>query len=51
MSHAMFGGLARWLKERLGGTVWYLDCELAEGYVGLAPACEPKALPVPPTAH
>ena len=25
-------GLARWLKGRIGGVVWYLDCELAEGY-------------------
>ena len=40
----MFGRLARWRQERIGGTV-YLDCELAEGYGGLAPAREPKALP------
>ena len=45
-------------KDRVGGTVWYLDCELAEGYVGLAPVCAPEALPKPatiakgtPTAH
>ena len=45
MSHAMFGRLARWRKDRIGGTVWYLDCELAEGYAELAPLREPKALP------
>ena len=54
VSHAMFGRLARWRKDRIGGTVWYLDCELAEGYADLAPA-RPKALPRPgamaPTAH
>ena len=49
VSHAMFGRLARWPKHRAGGTVWYLDCELAEGYVGLAPMCAPKALPDPAT--
>jgi hypothetical protein len=32
VSHAMFGRLARWRKERLGGSVWYLDAELADGY-------------------
>jgi hypothetical protein len=41
----MFGRLARWRKDRVGGTVWYLDAELAEGYVGLAPLCGRKALP------
>jgi hypothetical protein len=58
VSHAMFGRLARWRKDRVGGTVWYLDAELAEGYVGLAPVSGPKALPEPatiakgtPTAH
>jgi hypothetical protein len=58
VSHAMFGRLARWRKDRVGGTVWYLDCELAEGYAGLAPVSAPKALPEPatiakgtPTAH
>jgi hypothetical protein len=58
VSHAMFGRLARWRKDRVGGTVWYLDCELAEGYVGRASVCVPKALPAPganakgtPTAH
>jgi hypothetical protein len=48
VSHARFGRLARWRKDRIGGTVWYLDCELAEGYgdlAHLAPAPEPKALP------
>ena len=45
VSHAMFGRLARWRKDRIGGTVWYLDCELAEGYAGLAPRREPKAPP------
>jgi hypothetical protein len=44
VSHAMFGRLARWRKDRIGGAVWYLDCELAEGYAGLAPAREPKVL-------
>ena len=32
-------------KDWIGGTVWYLDCELAEGYADLAPAPEPKVLP------
>src|SRR5262245_12107413 len=32
ISHAMFGRLSRWHKGRVGGAVWYLDCELAEGY-------------------
>jgi hypothetical protein len=32
VSHAMFGRLARWRKGRLGGSVWYLDAELADGY-------------------
>jgi hypothetical protein len=45
VSHARFGRLARWRKDRIGGTVWYLDCELAEGYADLAPAPESKALP------
>ena len=40
VSHAMFGRLARWQKGRIGGAVWYLDCELAEGYA----VHEPKAL-------
>jgi hypothetical protein len=35
-SHAMFGRLARWRKDRIGGAVWYLDCELAEGYAQLS---------------
>ena len=43
VSHAMFGRLARWQKGRIGGAVWYLDCELAEGYA----VHEPKALPRP----
>jgi hypothetical protein len=34
-----------WRKDRIGGAVWYLDCELAEGYADLAPAPESKALP------
>ena len=49
---------ARWRKHRAGGTVWYIDCELAEGYVGLPPESGPKALPAPsavikgmPTTH
>ena len=43
ISHAMFGRLARRQKGRIGGAVWYLDCELAEGYG----ARELKALPRP----
>jgi hypothetical protein len=46
VSHAMFGRLARWQKGRIGGAVWYLDCELAEGYA----VHDPKALPAAP-AH
>ena len=46
VSHAMFGWLARWPKHRKSGTMWYLDCELADGYVALTPASVPKALPV-----
>ena len=42
LSHAMFGRLARWRKDRIGGTVWYLDCELAEGYRDPAPS--PRSL-------
>ena len=38
----MFGRLARWRNDRIGGTEWYLDCELAEGYADLAPARKPK---------
>jgi hypothetical protein len=45
LSDCNLGRLARWRKDRIGGTVWYLDCELAEGYANLAPAREPKALP------
>lgn len=45
VSHALFARLARWRKERIGGVVYYLDCELAEGYAGLAPTQGPKALP------
>jgi hypothetical protein len=45
LSHAMFGRLARWRKDRIGGAVWYLDCELAEGYGGDPPPNpKPKAL-------
>jgi len=55
VSHAMFGRLGRWRKDRVGGTVWYLECELAEGYVGIAHSV-PKALPAmgaiaKPTTH
>lgn len=32
MSHAMFGRLAQWPKAKIGGVVYYLDCDLAEGY-------------------
>jgi hypothetical protein len=49
VSHAMFGRLTRWHKGRVGGAVWYLDCELAEGYADLVPEREPKALPRPAT--
>ena len=45
VSYAMFGRRARWRKDRIGGMVWYLDCELAEGYAGQAPLREPKAPP------
>ena len=45
VSHAMFGRLARWRKDRIGGAVWYLDCELAEGYADLIAVRDPKALP------
>jgi hypothetical protein len=45
VSHAKFGKLARWPKERSGGSVWYLDCEPAPQYVCLAPAREPKPFP------
>jgi hypothetical protein len=44
VSHARFGRLARWRKDRIGGAVWYLDCELAEGYA-LITAREAKATP------
>jgi hypothetical protein len=37
--------LVRRRNERIGGTVWYLDCELAEGYADLSPAPEPTAIP------
>ncbi len=54
----MFGRLARWRKDRISGAVWYLDCELAEGYTELTHATKPKALPRlgnmakgTPTAH
>jgi hypothetical protein len=47
VSHAMFGRLARWRKDRISGVVWYLDCELAEGYAGLSSPPKPKALPRP----
>ena len=47
VSHAMFGRLVRWPKHRAGGTVWYLDCELAVGYGGPPPESGPKALPAP----
>jgi hypothetical protein len=46
-SHAKFGKLARWQKERIGGSVWYLDCELAEGNAVWVP---PKSLPRPDVA-
>ena len=35
VSHAMFGRLARWRKDRIGGAVSYLDCELIEGYANV----------------
>ena len=45
--------LARWRKDRIGGTVWYLDGELAEGYADLEPALpRPGAMAKgTPTAH
>jgi hypothetical protein len=49
VSHAMFGRLARWRKDRIGGTVWYRDCELAARYAGLAPTSGTKALAGPGT--
>jgi hypothetical protein len=45
ISHARFGRLARWRKDRIGGTVWYLDCKLAEGCADLTNTRELKALP------
>src|SRR5262249_27933222 len=42
VSHAMFGKLARWPKERAGGVVWYLDCELAPHYAGAMLPPTPK---------
>src|SRR5262245_42527546 len=49
VTHAMFGKLARWPKERAGGVVWYLDCELAPHYaVPALPAS--KTLPRPAMA-
>ena len=50
VSHAMFGKLARWPKERAGGVVWYLDCELAPHYAGVVLAATHKTLPRPSTA-
>ena len=47
VSHAMFGRLARWRKNRIGGTVWYLDCKLAEGYADLTPARRSERAPTP----
>jgi hypothetical protein len=44
VSHAMFGRLARWPKER-SGNVWYVGCELIEQRAKLAQAAKPKALP------
>jgi hypothetical protein len=41
----MFSHLARWRKDRIGGTGYYLDCEVAEGYTELPLAMKPKALP------
>ena len=48
-SHAKFGRLSRWRKDRVSRNVWYVDAELAEAYVGLAPMCAPKALTDPAT--
>ena len=36
VSHAMFGRLSQWRKDRIGGSVWYLDAELTDGYGDLA---------------
>jgi hypothetical protein len=49
VSHARFGRLADWRKDRIGGIVYYLDCELAKGFAELPPATKPKALPRPGT--
>ena len=49
VSHAKFGRLSRWRKDRVSRNVWYVDAELAEAYVGLAPMCAPKALTDPAT--
>jgi hypothetical protein len=45
VSHARFGRLARWHKDRIGGAVWYLDCELSGDCAGLATTRAPKGLP------
>jgi len=45
VSHAMFGRLTRWRKDRIGGTAWHLNCELAEGDASLSPARTHKKLP------
>jgi hypothetical protein len=49
VSHARFGRLARWPKQKVGGVVWYFDCALVEEYAGLAPMPGPKALSGPGT--
>jgi hypothetical protein len=47
VSHSRIGRLARWRKDRIGGAVWYLDCQLAEDCADLTSARAPKALPGP----
>jgi hypothetical protein len=45
LSHVIFAiSIERWPKDRISGAVWYLDCELAEGYVDGASVRESKAL-------
>ena len=39
-----------WRKDRIAGSVWYMDVELAEGYVGRGPVAGYKALSAPATA-
>jgi hypothetical protein len=36
VSGNMFGRLAPWRKQRIGGRVWYLDATLVDGFANLA---------------